>query len=716
MSNSHALQSEARERQAWWDDAIGPYLVSGGDPATSVNTTVATFATEGYVSDSGELYYVSQATSTVGPLTGGDGTFWLALHRDRASTVAGWTREGSTHYLWQLSATQPATPSGAVIFAKLTVSASAITAVVEIATRRLLTTETVSANRTIAGLLLPSPDGLFSINTGITLTIQGRIEAGHQQIFSGLGDVDLTLARISAAKAEWFGIVAEDSASAVQTANITALRKAVKAFGELTVPTPAHDTVPRGGTIEFSRGTYSFNGTLTVQDTPFVVLKGQGTRMIADFRIAVTTLVYTASGTGRFIDVTTDAARGFRLEDIAIEYNNASYTGDLIRVGNTAVAGFLVLRSFIGTFATQSANHLESANSLIRFEGGERLWMEHSELRGAVRGVYAPNSGGAQTLAGLDIHACQFRDITTAMIDVESDGETWGWNICGNAFNPSTDQTQPTFGIRIRGNGWNISGNAFSASTATNAPSDTFVLLKGRGNFVGNNILSSVANAFGVRILQSSQVHFAGNNISADLPLRIVGGVVTGGGNRYDAGGQGGGIAVEIGDSGDVQSISVNIGPDTIESFTGNSYVVSVDNAAIEGIINYSPSQDASSAGPTVVSDRVTLKPINNDVVAEASTTTLTMDQTGRIISNGGAVGAVTYTLPSAVAGLEYFIYKAVNQNIQVDANTADQILDLDLTPATSISNTSAELGALIHLRAVDATNWLILAQRGTWA
>jgi nicotinamide riboside transporter PnuC len=75
----------------------------------------------------GEPVFVAQAATTVGSLSGGDGVYWIALHWDTTSSVAGWTRQSGTHYLWQKSATQPATPSQTVIVAKLTVASSAIT-------------------------------------------------------------------------------------------------------------------------------------------------------------------------------------------------------------------------------------------------------------------------------------------------------------------------------------------------------------------------------------------------------------------------------------------------------------------------------------------------------------------------------------------------------------------------------------------------------------
>ena len=63
--------------------------------------------------------------------TAGAGTYWLIAHASPSATVPGWTRVQGTHYLWQVSASQPALPSRATWLLSATVSATAITAVVD---------------------------------------------------------------------------------------------------------------------------------------------------------------------------------------------------------------------------------------------------------------------------------------------------------------------------------------------------------------------------------------------------------------------------------------------------------------------------------------------------------------------------------------------------------------------------------------------------------
>jgi hypothetical protein len=93
------------------------------------STTLAAFACDGVVEVPGSSAPVSQAATTVGPLTGGDGTYWLALHPDTISTVSGWNRQRGTHYIWLKSASYPVPFFGAAMLAKVTVAGGVISAV-----------------------------------------------------------------------------------------------------------------------------------------------------------------------------------------------------------------------------------------------------------------------------------------------------------------------------------------------------------------------------------------------------------------------------------------------------------------------------------------------------------------------------------------------------------------------------------------------------------
>jgi hypothetical protein len=141
-ANTHATPDPHRELQAWFGDAASPYLVSGCQPSVPGGLTLAAFACAATVRGAAaDLVYVSQASAQLGPLSGGNGTYWLALHRDTSTSVSGWTRQSGTHYLWKLSSTPPTTPSAALVFAQVTVSGGAITAVQPLGARGALGAE-----------------------------------------------------------------------------------------------------------------------------------------------------------------------------------------------------------------------------------------------------------------------------------------------------------------------------------------------------------------------------------------------------------------------------------------------------------------------------------------------------------------------------------------------------------------------------------------------
>lgn len=132
MPNTHAIPDTFYEHQATWGD-LGPAVIVAHTgltvPASSL--TMPAVAANGYVLAAGppaRLVYVSQAAVSV-TLAGGNGTYWLALHTDLSTAVAGWTRRAGSHYVWQMNATQPANPANSLVFCQVTVAGGVITAV-----------------------------------------------------------------------------------------------------------------------------------------------------------------------------------------------------------------------------------------------------------------------------------------------------------------------------------------------------------------------------------------------------------------------------------------------------------------------------------------------------------------------------------------------------------------------------------------------------------
>ena len=105
------------------------FISSGCSPAIpGSGVTFSTFACAGTLTLGTIALNVNQGAAGVGPLSGGDGTYWLAITVRTTDTPSGWTRQSGTHYIWQKSATKLANPVGGILFLRVTVSGGNITA------------------------------------------------------------------------------------------------------------------------------------------------------------------------------------------------------------------------------------------------------------------------------------------------------------------------------------------------------------------------------------------------------------------------------------------------------------------------------------------------------------------------------------------------------------------------------------------------------------
>ena len=126
-------------------------------PASSLTFTA--FACNVRITLGLDGFNIAQTANTLGPLTGGDGVYWLAIDFSKTRTVSGWTRQSGTHYLWIKSTTRPTQPSGVLIFAS-TIVTSAVIASVD-------TTASQATGSQPVGLSLTDP-ALGGICDGVT--------------------------------------------------------------------------------------------------------------------------------------------------------------------------------------------------------------------------------------------------------------------------------------------------------------------------------------------------------------------------------------------------------------------------------------------------------------------------------------------------------------------------------------------------------------------
>jgi hypothetical protein len=92
---------------------------------------------------------------------------------------------------------------------------------------------------------------------------------------------------------------------------------------------------------------------------------------------------------------------------------------------------------------------------------------------------------------------------------------------------------------------------------------------------------------------------------------------------------------------------------------------------------------------------------------------TLDSDESGKIFTNTGASGSITFNLPSAVKGLMFTIAKVVGQDVVVSAATGDYVADS--TEGGTITNSDdSDTSAILELRCVSDSKWIAYGS-GTW-
>ena len=129
MPNTHLIADTMAEIMAREEDLLPACVISTTWPTVPVSSmTLAAFTTQAYVRDGQHLVYCDQPAITL-PLSGSDGTYWLAISRDVSTAYATWTRRAGSQYLWQLAGARPPDVDGLLVFASVTVAGGVITAV-----------------------------------------------------------------------------------------------------------------------------------------------------------------------------------------------------------------------------------------------------------------------------------------------------------------------------------------------------------------------------------------------------------------------------------------------------------------------------------------------------------------------------------------------------------------------------------------------------------
>lgn len=101
----------------------------------------------------------------------------------------------------------------------------------------------------------------------------------------------------------------------------------------------------------------------------------------------------------------------------------------------------------------------------------------------------------------------------------------------------------------------------------------------------------------------------------------------------------------------------------------------------------------------------------------DADGATLTVADSGAVISNLGAAGAATWVLPAALPGLEFRFAVKVAQQLRIDP-AGTETIELPSTAAQGAAGkylVADAIGEFVHLRCLVAGAWAVVASGGTW-
>lgn len=100
-----------------------------------------------------------------------------------------------------------------------------------------------------------------------------------------------------------------------------------------------------------------------------------------------------------------------------------------------------------------------------------------------------------------------------------------------------------------------------------------------------------------------------------------------------------------------------------------------------------------------------------------ASYTVLVTESNG-VLTNTGAAGAITYTLPTPVVGLSYTFITGAAQVLNITTTTpaSEEIIDAGTADANDILASAATRGISVTVVAISSTSWVIISKTGTWS
>jgi len=138
---------------------------------------------------------------------------------------------------------------------------------------------------------------------------------------------------------------------------------------------------------------------------------------------------------------------------------------------------------------------------------------------------------------------------------------------------------------------------------------------------------------------------------------------------------------------------------------------------ATVGRIHIGRALEAATADGDVIEVLRCSAPALRTAEAHTADDTLTVAESGSIHTTVGATGTVTFTLPAAVVGLEYFFQVGAAQELRIDPDGTETIA----LPSTGVQGaagkylTANAAGETVHILCTTAGEWSVFGFTGTW-
>lgn len=132
---------------------------------------------------------------------------------------------------------------------------------------------------------------------------------------------------------------------------------------------------------------------------------------------------------------------------------------------------------------------------------------------------------------------------------------------------------------------------------------------------------------------------------------------------------------------------------------------------------------DGATAGAALASKAVVLdsssmvQGIKKTVEIHTTGDTLTVAESGSLHNTAGALGAVTFVLPAAVPGLEYFFHVGAAQELRIDPDGTETVA----LPSSGVQGaagkylTANAIGESVHIVCSVSGTWTVFGFTGTW-